>query len=434
MRARWVAVVAAAVVATVTVVGDPAGAAAGTAAQPQFRVERVWNPNVTDWEPTVAADPSSHYVYQMTTRYGGKVVCGQYPYLKHCIVFRASNDGGRTWGPDHVMCPPCDNVGFQNDPQVKVAADGTIYAAWMNNWRVVFSKSFDHGATWTPPINLQRPVGAFTDKPILTISPSGRDVYVAFNSSDSYVRASHDYGATFADPVRTNDDRRYWFAEGGAVAPDGTVYLAESAEHQSATGSVQLWLLRSSDGGASWQQTLVATSRQQPACPEAGCPPDFYGSQMNVAVDSAGTVMVEYAANDAAGAPLTMQTSTTTDGVHFTNPVEVSAGAYLVGANFPAIAAGTVPGDFRIAFQDDRNGYRAWNTWYRQTADGGQTWSPALRLSDVNGGTVYKGPHGYFFPDGDYFGMAVDSSGTTFVVWGESPNYNRSGGTWFTRD
>jgi hypothetical protein len=40
-----------------------------------FSSEAVWNSATDDWEPTVAADPSSAYVYEMTTRYGGSKVC-----------------------------------------------------------------------------------------------------------------------------------------------------------------------------------------------------------------------------------------------------------------------------------------------------------------------------------------------------------------------
>ena len=59
---------------------------------------------------------------------------------------------------------------------------------------------------------------------------------MAFNSSDSYVVASHNAGASFSARVKTNSDSLYWFAEGGAVAPNGTVYFSESAENQNATG------------------------------------------------------------------------------------------------------------------------------------------------------------------------------------------------------
>ena len=49
---------------------------------------------------------------------------------------------------------------------MKVASDGTIYAVWMNDYDVMFSKSSNHGQTWTAPINFRKATGlSFTDKP-----------------------------------------------------------------------------------------------------------------------------------------------------------------------------------------------------------------------------------------------------------------------------
>jgi hypothetical protein len=99
------------------------------------------------------------------------------------------------------QCPPgkfCRLADWQNDPGISVSASGVIYAAWMNQWDVTFAKSRDHGRTWTGLHDFRRALGiSFTDKPWIVISPTGKDVYVAFNSSDSYISASHDYGRTW---------------------------------------------------------------------------------------------------------------------------------------------------------------------------------------------------------------------------------------------
>src|SRR6185369_14710128 len=99
----------------------------------------------------------------------------------------------------------------------------------------------------------------FTDKPILAISRSGRDVYINFNSSDSYVVSSHDAGATFSAPVRTNgNDGRYYFAGGGVVLPDASVVFSDSSFTQTSTGDVFTHVIRSTNGGTTWTQTQVA--------------------------------------------------------------------------------------------------------------------------------------------------------------------------------
>lgn len=393
-----------------------------------------------DWEPNIAADPSSPWLYQMTTRYGGPPACR--PHMNHCILFRSSPDRGRIWRASIVMsrrqCPPaktCRQAAWQNDPVLAVSASGVLYAAWMNQWDVVFAKSIDHGRTWTGFHDFRRALGAsFTDKPWIAISPDGKDVYVAFNATHSYVSASHDYGTTWTRPLRATGGGRYWFAEGGAVAPDGHVYFAESAEHVNPKGTILLAVISSGDGGASWTTSYVARSQQQPACPVKDCPADFYGAQISLAVDHAGMVLAAYAANTSPGAPMRLYAITSGNGTSWSTPADLGAGGTRVGAGFPKAAAGPSPGDFRVAWEDDRNGAQAWNVWYRSTGNDGRSWSPAVRVSDRGSGAPYKSRAGFRFPYGDYFGLAVDGHGTSYLTWSEGKGYDGPGSTWWARN
>ena len=81
--------------------------------------ERLWSEHI-DWEPVVAADPSSERVYQAVTRYG-------VPACEGCadpaVVVRRSDDGGATWGPDVYVDL---SSGTQGDAQVRVAENGAV--------------------------------------------------------------------------------------------------------------------------------------------------------------------------------------------------------------------------------------------------------------------------------------------------------------------
>jgi len=452
MRIRSAALTAAATLAglfggALPAAAVPAAAAGGAGAGAVARgghggwsPERRWSPR-NDWEPNIAADPWSPWLYQMTTQYGGPRACR--PRMNHCILFRSSPDRGRTWGRPIVMprkqCPPgkfCRKAAWQNDPVLAVSATGVIYAAWMNQWDVTFAVSRDRGRTWTGLHDFRRALGiSFTDKPWIAISPSGKDVYVAFNSSDSYISASHDYGRTWATPVKTNTGHRYWFAEAGAVAPDGGVYFAESAEHQDAKGDIRLAVLSSGNGGASWRTRYVGTSQQQPRCPVAGCPNDFYGAQIALAIDPAGTIMAAYVANAAPQAPMRLYEITSADGGRsWSARRDLGAHGSEVGADFPKVAAGPGPGDFGVAWEDDGNGATAWNVWYRATVNRGATWSRAARISDRASGAPYKTAAGFRFPYGDYFGMTVDRHGTSYLTWSEGHSYIGPGNTWQARN
>lgn len=398
--------------------------------------ERVWSGN-DDWEPAIAADPSSSWVYQMTTRYNGPVPCKGCPLPM--VAFRASSDGGATWGPDKDIYISKNK---QNDPEIEVATDGSIYALWLDNYTpgVKFTKSTNHGATWSPSITFTGTGGGkpkpWSDKPILAISPNGQHVYVAFNASNSYISASHNYGATFGAPVKTNNDTRYWFHNGGAVAPNGDVYFSAVDYTQDYTGISYIDVIRSTNQGSTWQTIRVDQSAQQADCPwSAGCYFGFLGPSAVLAVDTAGKIMLAYPANDVDSTPERMYTRTSTDrGTTWTARTEISNGSATVNNGFPAIASGSAAGDFRVVWQDDRNGAtNAWNTWYRRTTNGGSTWSSAIQLSDQSTGAPYKNSFGYRFPYGDYFEMAVDSTGRNHVIWGEGISYTGPGGTWYTR-
>ncbi len=397
-----------------------------------FANEQLFKANTDDWEPAMAVDPSSNWVYQATTRYGGPKACsttGQKICPTPNIIFRASSDGGQTWGAEKFLCA-CQGTKTQNDPEMEVATDGTIYATWMNDYTpgVVFSKSSDRGNTWTAPVAVGGGL-QWTDKPIIAISPSGQDVYIAFNKTAAYVAASHNYGATFAAPVKTNADALYWFAEGGAVAPNGTVYFSESGEKAtvSAAGDVQLAVLRSTNGGASWTHTIIDTSKQGPAtCCSASV--DFFFSQANIAVDPSGKLMVAYTLNTVVGAAKALYIKTSTDGVTWSARTQINAQG---DSGFPVITAGPVAGDFRVAWQDDRGG--RWNTWYKRTTNGGTSWTADVKLSNLTTGAGYKQAAGYAFPYGDYFEMETNAGGTNFVIWSEGKDYIGPGGSWFTK-
>ena len=307
-----------------------------------FDEERVWSGG-DDWEPHVAADPVRPYVYQFTTRWIAP---------NYTVVARRSTDGGATWDSDTVLFPSGKP---QADPYARVAEDGTVYVVWMEVWDTMLARSDDFGLTWSPPVEVA-PGLPFTDLPSLALSPSGQDVYVALNASDSWVVASHDFGRSFGPPVQTSSDNRYYFHRGGAVAPDGTVYFGATHYAQSYQGDVVVQVLRSTDGGASWDSIDVDVSKELPDCPwSPGCFFGFLGPTASVAVDASGTAMVIYNAGVEPGAPQQIWVRASSDGgVSWTPRRLVSRPNRATDNSFPAGAVGATPGGCRIVWQPDR--------------------------------------------------------------------------------
>jgi BNR repeat-like domain len=398
---------------------------------PGWAGARIWRRRTDDWEPALAADPASSTVYFLTTRYGWRRACGRCP--DPAIILRVSPDGGATWGPDRFLCR-CRGVRSQHDPEIEVDSTGAVHAVWMNSFSpgVAYAKSTDRGATWTEPVQVDVPL-AWSDKPILAVSPDGRSVYIAFNKSDSYVVASHDGGASFSRPVKTNTSGRYYFAGGGFVAPDGTVTFGETSYEQDGTGTVFVRTISSDDGGITWRAARIDVAKEQPACVSEECPADYYGPQAAVAGDADGDLVIVYnAALRHRGDQRMFARSSTDGGRTWSERTPLSPGG--ANAAFPA-AVGTGDGDVRVWFMDDRrgDGDDGWNVWYRRSTDGGLTWTRAVRISDAISGTMYKRRRGFDEPYGDYGEIAVTPVGATIAVWGEGPSYLGPGGSWFNR-
>ena len=396
---------------------------------------RTVHPRLNDWEPAIAADPNEPWVYIMVARYGSPV-CERCPDA--AMMFERSRDGGATWSKARPVCR-CVGTPWQADPIIEVVPDtGAVYAIWMDTWNVVFSRSDDHGRTWTDPVSTKGRV-PWNDKPALVTSDDGELVWVTWNGpsgGDAFVARSGDGGATWTRSKVVDSDR-YYFAYDGDVTSDGTVVLAQSSISYSGPGGAPAGVVKhhalvSDDGGDSWRNVVVDAVRIGVPCVSVACPSDYYIGHSSVAADDDGRL---YFAYDGALRPGTRQrtfVSTSDDGGDtWSAPVAVSKPHEQSG--FPAVAA-TASGDVRLWYMQTRGGDRnVWNVWYRESDDAGATWSDAARLSDVTRGFAYISRRGFREPYGDYGEIAITSTGKTIATWGQGMSYWGPGGVWFNR-
>ena len=402
---------------------------------PGWAGAHIVHPHKNDWEPAVAADPNEPWVYIMVARYGSPL-CGHCPDA--VMMFERSRDGGKTWSRARPVCH-CVGTPWQADPIIEVVRDtGSVYAIWMNTWNVVFSRSDDHGRTWTEPISTKGDV-PWNDKPALVVSDDGQDVWVTWNGprgGDAFVARSSDGGATWTRR-RVVDSDRYYFAYDGAVTSDGTVALAQSSISYSGpggapAGAVKHHALVSDDGGDTWSNVVVDTVRIGVPCVSVACPSDYYIGHSSVAADDSGALYFVY--DGALRNRVRQRTfvSTSVDGgATWSTRVAISEPREQSG--FPMVAA-TGSGDVRVWYMQTEGGDRnAWNVWFRESDDAGATWTEPVRLSDVTSGYAYIAPRGFREPYGDYGEIAITSAGKTIAVWGQGMSYLGPGGVWFNR-
>jgi hypothetical protein len=417
------------------------GTAPTTQPAPGWVGSRLLNPSTDDWEPAVATDPAAPSVYLLTTRYGVPPPgCSN-----HCpspfIALTSSSDGGSSFGAQTALCM-CLGSKAQYDPTIEVVPNtGAVYSAFLNGDRhngfsTVFTKSTDHGTTWSIPVPVYGNV-AWTDKPELATSPSGRDIYISWNGpqgGDLYVGQSHDFGATWTQQKLT-DSKRYYYAYDARVLADGTVVFSESSLEYSGSKNVQgeVWhhAIVSRDGGATWENVVVARVPTGETCVADGCKPDFYLGQTSVVSDAPGHLVFAYEAPAAANGPQRVYVSTSSDeGATWSQGAPVSvAGEDATGPRLASFGGTTRLWYVQTADGDNPD---AWNVWYRSSADGGSTWSSPVKISDASAGAAgYVGTDGFGEIYGDYGEIGVTNTGKTFAVWGEGFSYTGPGGTWF---
>lgn len=397
--------------------------------------ELLLNDTGDDWEPAIAADPNAPYVYVLHNRYGGDPACAA-----NCpdpaMIVHVSADGGKTWRPERYLCA-CRRVHGQFDPLIEVVPDtGDVYAVWMNDYNIHFSKSSDHGQTWSEPVPIYGNV-AWGDKPNFATSDDGQDVYVLFNGptgGDVHAAVSHDAGATWSQTRVTNDDR-YHFAYGTAVMPDGRAISTQVSFTYSGPGGAaegQMWVhvFSSDDGGQTWSNTVLDELELGTPCTSTGCYADFYDSGPALAVDADGDMAIVYNGASEPFGPQRVYVRSSTDGGDTWGDRRAISPDGANGA-FPA-AAGTGDGRVHVYFADQRTG--RWNVWYRESTDLGATWSAAVLLSDATSGTVYKHANGFDEFYGDYGELAITDKGAVVAVWGEGISYFGPGGVWFNRE
>jgi hypothetical protein len=380
------------------------------------------------WEPSIAADGFGD-VYVLYPQYNGVPGCPS--CASPTMILTVSTNNGASWSAPRAIAPISSG---QFDAQIRVdpVDSHTVYASWLQNNKsdIAFAKSTDLGKTWQ--VSIADHTNAGVDKDILVVH--GSDIYIGFNHSQTmFVTSSHNGGVSFTQvKVNPNAKLGWSLAGGAAIDPDGKVYFAWSGYTQSggAKGPVNLYVTRSSDGGATWAATLLDVSSSPPDCSAYSCGWAFLGAAITMTSDAAGQLYALWNAGATDKGPERIFFSSSGDGgVTWLPKQDVSLASAGVEHAFPAITSGW-GGDVRIAWMDARNA-PWWNVYYRSSSNGGVSWSAETRLSTYVPGYSYISPNGFSFPFGDYFEMAIDNHGKTQACWGEGLNYLTPGSIWY---
>ena len=310
----------------------------------------------------------------------------------------------------------------------------------MNQFQIHFSRSTDHGRTWSKPVPRppRRAVGRQAEHG--ASSADGQDVYVQFNGptgGDVYSSMSHDGGATWSTDADHASATAYYFDYGGAVLPDGRVVFAQisfsyTGPDGAARGRADDPRVRVRRRGRDLDRARASTQLQLGReCTSRSCYGDFYDSGPALAADEDGDLVIVYnGASEHFGPQAVFARSSHRRRAHLDRPRARSrwpastrpspppparattAPALWFMAQRNAPVEGLVPDDERSrrdlerAREDLGRDIRAPSTSTR-TASTRCTATTARSRSPATGNTV--------------------------AVWGEGKSYYGPGGVWFNR-
>jgi len=389
---------------------------------------RIGWPHGDDWEPYLVADGSGR-LYATITHLSGK----------HLQVQR-SDDGGATWTQPVTADPTPTHTG-QFDPWMAIDPnDGrTLLLTYMQDdpaSQIRIVRSSDLGVNWSAPIAVSGKLHAL-DKDAM--AARGKTIAVCFdNYRTLFAAISTDDGATWTQHTISSfrSSPRQFLCSGAGIDSSGRIFLAWNRSRTKSTPqhpAEEVWIERSSDGGVTWTETHVGYGGAGYPCRRCGAGV-FLGSQISLAVGSDDRVYVIWNATPAVSdrVPQRIYFAESSDhGASFSPRQDVSLAPTGTEHSFPTVLAGSAAGDVRIAWEDRRTG--VWNLYYRESRNGGGTWSRESVISN-DGGYPYQSRAGFDFPYGDYFRMAIDVAGRLHFAWGESPAYRDRGNVWVANE
>ena len=339
------------------------------------------------------------------------------PRESRLLVWR-SEDQGRSWSPPFALHQSPEFGMTQADPWLQSTGRGEFAIVFMAASRdrpdlpgAVFQRSADGGKTWTKPHAFHR----WVDKTVLAVSPSGKELAVAFTTFDPDkgrgvgVHRSPDKGktwqelpATFAAPTKT------YTAQGMVLSDQGAIAIAwKEARGGPGSETFRHAITTTIDGGHDWKTKEFAAVPYHLA-------DELQLTGPALSLDDAGRLLaVSIPPNDSDGR-FSVLLRWSKDFQTWSDPMRLADGQGVEYRGYPAVAASGRR--IHVAWMERKD--KKYHVWYRGSADSGQTWSDRLLLSRPDHASDALTPDGFPEPGGHYMSLADDGTGLVHAVWG----------------
>jgi hypothetical protein len=313
--------------------------------------------------------------------------------------------------PAQEVSPPVNvsnSPGTSRQPHLAVADDGALHIAWADDsgaapgvTRIWYSRSFDHGQSFTSPRQISTGVSASLRPRLAVFGPAvflvwmqDPDAAQESNTKEVMFARSLDQGETFSPPANLSNTPGNSQEARVAVGPGGTLFVVWDEE----SPSRHIALVRSFDGGASFEGRRAVA----PVATPPGCAPGAVGNCATIypglAVDRvSGSVYVVW--HDLLGSqPQVLFSRSLDNGVSFSAPLNVSHAS--IHAHCASVNVGP-SGRVLVAFEARKTlALHTHDAMFAQSTDGGATFGTPVNLSHSPEATISDYPWAVEGPDG----------------------------------
>ncbi len=283
---------------------------------------------------------------------------------------------------------------------------------------ILYSRSADNGATWTPPASLAPYANTETWndwRPQITTDGNGTWIVVwhsaydlggtVGNDYDVFVTRSLDNGATWSAPAALNSNAAVdtWDEDEVQIATDGAGNWMVVWGTDNEVNIYEVWFSYSSDGGVTW-------SARAPVNP--GLDHDNFGEiSPDVVADSFGNWIVAWILAEEDSSIDVVAARSTDAGQTWSTPIFLSPNGPVDGSDRTPRLAADDNGNCLVVWSSNQPGVifvDDWDVFSSRTSDGGQTWSPPVQVNS----NAYRDKEYDLYPE-----IATDGAGTFVVVW-----------------
>jgi hypothetical protein len=318
------------------------------------------------------------------------------------VFYAYSSNGGASWTAPKKI--PHSSSAYRNPARVVAASATEIYAVWRESAEgeagdvIIYGRSTNGGANWTLT-TLQSTLPDAQKTPDITRSTSGT-VHVIWAAS--YAGVFYARSSNWATVARISDVETVQFGDKPRIiAGSGNTVYALWADDR--TDDTELYLDRSTDGGATWGTDILVNSGGIGSAQDSP----------SLAILSNGFLLAVWRDDShrpSSGYDLFAARSTN-GGVSWSAPVRITNDSAVLDQHDPTLAVGG-SGVTHVLWRQYDEGKP--NLFYAYTKDGGLTWSSPLPLDPAGSGIEHGTP-----------AAAADSSGHVYAAWEDRRAGNR---------